>query len=147
MFHFLEFAFESSTIKSHLILTESKRTLLKGNVWRNKLSLQVTKSSSYAHFWNTHLNRCEVVMCGIAEQEMYVWIQNVNLEFDRRNVLSLCDSLQCMQLFVKHLCKWCRIKIVLLVLIYYIKQLLVLVSFFGTQSINDIPLWKIHNKR
>ena len=79
-------------------------------------------------------------MCGIAEQEMYVWIQNVNLDFDRRNVLSLCDSLQCMQLFVKHLCKRCRIKIVLLVLIYYIKQLLVLVSFFGTQSINDIPI-------
>ena len=43
------------------------------------------------------LNRCEVVMCGIAEQEMYVLIQNVNLDFDRRNVLSLCDSLQCMQ--------------------------------------------------
>ena len=70
---------------------------IEGNVWRNKLSLQVTKSSSYAHFWNAHLNRCEVVMCGIAEQEMYVWIQNVNLDFDRRNVLSLCDSLQCMQ--------------------------------------------------
>ena len=36
---------------------------LKGNVRRNKLGLQGTQSSGYAHFWNTYLNWHEVVMC------------------------------------------------------------------------------------
>ena len=39
-----------------------KTSTLQGKVRRNKLSLQGTKSSSYAHFWNTHLNRREVVV-------------------------------------------------------------------------------------
>ena len=39
-----------------------KTSTLEGNVWRNKLTPEGPKSSVYAHFWNTHLNRCEVVM-------------------------------------------------------------------------------------
>ena len=43
------------------------------NVRRNKLSLQGKKSSGYAHFWNTHLNRREVVMCESKSNVTLTW--------------------------------------------------------------------------
>ena len=43
-------------------LNRVKTNTLEGKDRRNKLSLQGTKSSGYAHFWNTHLHRREVVM-------------------------------------------------------------------------------------